>query len=75
MLARYTRTLMFLPFLASAAVIVTGCHTQASLEIRYQQGVSRNLQSRPPPLLHDGRPIDRSGSFSAQQAEGLRCSS
>jgi hypothetical protein len=38
MFARHTRILLSFPVLASATVIVTGRHTQASLEIRYPQG-------------------------------------
>ncbi len=48
MFARHSRILMFLPVLVSAAVISTGCQTQASLEIRYRQDAPRPAVSAVP---------------------------
>jgi hypothetical protein len=47
MFTRDTRVLLLLPVLASAAVIGSGCQTQASLEIRYQQGPRPEASTAP----------------------------
>jgi hypothetical protein len=57
MFARHSWTLMFLPILGSAAVISTGCQTQASLEIRYQQDGPQLGVSAAPTSAR--RPVER----------------
>jgi hypothetical protein len=57
MFARHSRILLFLPVLTSAAVIITGCQTQASLEIRYQQDGPQPAVSAAPASAR--RPVER----------------
>ena len=59
MFARHSRILMFLPVLGSAAVISTGCQSQASLEIRHQQEGPRPAVSAAAPSARGSieRPI------------------
>jgi hypothetical protein len=59
MFAQHVRILMFLLALGSAAVISTGCRTQASLEIRYRHDGPRTADSAAPPSARGSveRPI------------------
>jgi len=47
MSGRCPRSLLFLPILTSAVVIVTGCQTRTGLEIRYQDEFRNTVSVAP----------------------------